>query len=102
MKEIECEGIIFFPSRSRNNSKDFGAKYEPANLKQITRKSKHLNKSIQRKLLKVLRKLDPMFDGQWGQWTGEPYDIELKQGAKPYHARPFSVPKCSQQTLKEI
>jgi hypothetical protein len=31
-------------------------------------------------------------DGTLGQWVGDPYKIQLKPGAKPYHAKAFSVP----------
>ena len=34
-----------------------------------------------------------------GKWKGAPYSVELKDDAKPYHARPFSVPKAYDKTL---
>jgi len=40
-----------------------------------------------------------MFKGQLGQWTGKPYEIELKAGATLYHSRPFALPKCYKKTL---
>ena len=42
-----------------------------------------------------------MFDGQLGQWTGKPYELELKAGATPYHSRPFALPKCYEKTLRK-
>jgi hypothetical protein len=35
-----------------------------------------------------------------GIWNAKPYDIELKPDAKPYHSRPFLVPKIHEATLK--
>ena len=32
--------------------------------------------------------------------NNEPYNIELKEGAKPYHSRPFPIPKIHERTLK--
>ena len=75
------------------------AKYKPANLVEITEQAGHLNISEKQKLLKLLRKFEPMFNGQLGQWTGPAYDIELKEGVTPYHARPFTVPKCYELAL---
>ena len=38
--------------------------------------------------------------GTLGRWTGDPVDIELKPDAQPCHARPYPVPKCHQDTLR--
>jgi hypothetical protein len=35
-----------------------------------------------------------------GTWNAKPYNIELKPNAKPYHSRPFLVPKTHEATLK--
>jgi hypothetical protein len=35
-----------------------------------------------------------------GTWNAKPYNIELKPDAKPYHSRPFPVPKIHEATLK--
>ena len=34
-----------------------------------------------------------------GTWKNEQYDIELKAGATPYHARAYPIPKAHEQTL---
>ena len=47
-----------------------------------------------------MTKFEDLFDGSLGQWTGEPYHIELRKDAKPYHGRPYSVPKAFKRTLK--
>ena len=36
-----------------------------------------------------------MFDGTLGKCTGSTYTIELKEDAKPYHVKPFPIPKHS-------
>ena len=48
----------------------------------------------------LLSKYEHLFDGTLGTWQKEPYNIELKEGAKPYHSRPFPVPKIYEHTLK--
>ncbi len=41
-----------------------------------------------------------MFDGTLGLWKDELVKIELKEGATPYHARSYTVPKAYEQTLR--
>jgi len=54
----------------------------------------------QKQLLTLLHKCQHLFDGTLGTWNGEPYNIELKPEAKPYHSRPFPVPKIHEAMLK--
>ncbi len=45
----------------------------------------------------------PIFDGTLGDWNRPPISIELKEGAKPYHGRPYPVAQVHKATLiKEI
>ena len=41
-----------------------------------------------------------MFDGALGNYTGSTYKIKLKENVKPYHAKPFPIPKVHKPTLK--
>ena len=47
----------------------------------------------------LLQKYEEMFDGTLGKYTGSNYTIELKENAKPYHAKPFPFPKLHKSTL---
>ena len=55
----------------------------------------------QEKLLKLLTKFEDLFDGTLGDWDIEPVSLKLKEGAKPYHGRPFPTPKAHKETLKK-
>lgn len=35
-----------------------------------------------------------LFKGQRGQYNGEPIELELLPGSKPFYAKPFSIPKA--------
>ena len=72
-----------------------------ANLKEITKQLIYLNKDEQKQLLKLLRKYEDMFDGTLGNYTGSAYKIELQEGAKPYHAKPFPIPRIHEETLRK-
>ena len=76
------------------------AKYEAVNLQEIASNCSHLNKDEQHSLYKLLNKYNSLFDGSLGTWTGDPYNIELKPDATPYHARAFPIPKIHEETLK--
>ena len=41
-----------------------------------------------------------MFDGTLGNYTGTECKIEFLEGAQPYHAKPFPIPKVHKETLK--
>jgi hypothetical protein len=54
-------------------------------------------------LLDLLKEFEDLFDGTLGVWNQEPVHLELKEGAKPFHGRPFPVPKIHKNTLiKEL
>jgi hypothetical protein len=54
-------------------------------------------------LLALLLKFKELFDGMLGDWKLPSVSFELKEGAKPYHGRPYLIPKIHKATLmKEI
>ena len=42
-----------------------------------------------------------MFDGTLDNCTGSEYNIQLLEGAKRYHAKPFPIPKIHEETQKQ-
>jgi hypothetical protein len=51
-------------------------------------------------LFDLLDKFSNLFDRTLGKWNQAPIKLELKEGATPYDARPFPIPKCHAETLK--
>ncbi len=80
------------------------AKYAKADLPAIVRDNcKHLSPSERESLLSLLLKFEQLFDGTLGEWTLPPVSIQLKEGVKPFHGRPYLIPKVHKATLmKEI
>jgi hypothetical protein len=70
------------------------AKYAAANINDVVTECKHLSKTEQQQLLVVLNNYKSLFDGTLGHWQGETYDITHKPDAKPYHARPYPIPRA--------
>jgi hypothetical protein len=76
------------------------AKYAKADLPAIARDNcKHLNPSERESLLSLLLKFEQLFDGTMGKWTLPPVSIQLKEGTKPFHGRPYPIPKIHKATL---
>jgi hypothetical protein len=63
----------------------------------------HLESSQQEKLLSLLLDYKLLFDGTLSNWNRPPVFIKMKEGAKPYHGRPYPIPQIHKATLmKEI
>jgi hypothetical protein len=75
------------------------AKYEPANLSDVTAKCTYLTEQQREDLYYLMKKYENLFDGTLGTWKGDDYDIELRNDAKPYHARAFPSPRIHEQTF---
>ncbi len=81
-----------------------GAKYDKADLPSIVKNNcVHLNTSHCNSLLVLLLKFEELFNGMLGDWKLPPVSFELKEGAKPYHGRQYTIPNIHKATLmKEI
>ena len=63
----------------------------------------HLSDPEKELLLELQQKFEELFDGTLSDWDCEPVSLQLKEGAKPYHGRPFPIPKKHMDiTRKEI
>jgi hypothetical protein len=61
---------------------------------------KHLTKDEKWTLGKTHKKFPTLFGGGLGMLNIKPVRLELIDGAKPYHARPFPVPQSLEATTK--
>jgi hypothetical protein len=80
------------------------AKYENADFQSVINTNcSHLSLHDQNKLLELLTEYEELFDGTLGDWNTEHISFELKEGTKPYHDRPFPVPRVHKDTIvKEL
>ena len=76
------------------------AKYKKANLRKICDQSMHLETKHQEQLFSLLKQYEELFNGELGQWDMDDYKIDLIEGAKPYHAKAFPIPRVHLETLK--
>ncbi len=91
-------------SATKRMVKILDAKYEKADLPAIIRENfSHLTASNRVKLLSMLLKFEPLFDGTLGDWKLPSVSFELKEGMQPYHGRPYPIPhKHKAILMKEI
>ena len=76
------------------------AKYEPVKIDKVVFGSHHLNFQQKSLLDTLLRKYEPLFDGSLDHWKAKSVHLELKEGAQPYHARPYPIPKSLEIKIK--
>ena len=67
------------------------AKYEAADIPQLIKKRIDLNPAQKDLLQQLLEANKSLFDGTLGTWKNKTVKLTLKEGAKPYHARPYPI-----------
>jgi hypothetical protein len=79
-------------------------KNDKADLNSIVRDNcKHLSAKNQKKLLKLLKKYESLFEGTLGDWKTKPVSFQSKEGVKPYHGQALPVPTIYKDVLiKEV
>jgi hypothetical protein len=77
------------------------AKYEKVDVRDVSSQQKHLTKSQQLELEKVLEKYTKLFDGTLGVYPHKKFHIEVEPGAVPKHSRPYAVPNIHLETFKK-
>ncbi len=81
-------------------SRILDSKYAPADLHEIVQNNDNLTNEEKVKFEQMLRKYESLFDGRLGEWQGDPYHIQLREDAKPYHAKAYPVPHAYEKTLR--
>jgi hypothetical protein len=71
------------------------AKYEKVDLGALVDDdcNRHLSAPEKASLLELLQEFEELFDGTLGDWDCDPVSLELREGARPYHGRPFPIPQ---------
>jgi hypothetical protein len=76
------------------------ANYKAADLKEVIKRISTIDDIEKKNHLKLLRKYKHLFDGTEGNFEKSDVKLNLKEDAKPYHAKAFTVPKNPHDTLK--
>ena len=79
------------------------ATYEAVDLQAMVNELTELTKIEQNQLLATLQRYPELFQGGLGTLNIKPIHLELIDGAKPFHAKPFPVPQAyTLPTKKEL
>ena len=76
------------------------ANYTKADLQAVVTNCTQLNSVEQKKLLELLKKFEPLFDGTLGHWRTKLVSFKLKDGVTPYHGRAFPIPKLHKEVTR--
>jgi hypothetical protein len=93
------EPYILQEAEKRHN-RILDADYRKVEVDTFVQELEHLAEDEKQKLDKTLKKFPTLFGGGLGMINIKPVNLELIDGAKPYHARPFPVPKSLEVTTK--
>ena len=98
--EATQEPSILCMSKDRHNE-IIKQMYAKIDIDEHVKMLKHLSSEEQVKLAEVLSAYSDMYEGTIGTLNIPPVHFELKPDAKPYHARPFPIPKAYKNLTKE-
>jgi hypothetical protein len=76
------------------------ADYHKVEVDPFVQELAHMTEDEKQTLDKTLKKFTALFGGGLGMLNIKPVKLELIDGAKPYHARPFPVPQSLEVTIK--
>ena len=99
--EMSNDAPILKLSEERHNE-IIKAMYKKVDIDEYTSKLAKLTTDQQTSLAKILKQSEQtgMFEGTVGTLNVPPVKIELKTGTKPYHGKPFPVPKAHEQLTR--
>ena len=106
MEEVEHEGYFINDSKLvaeelARTKRILDAHYEAADFEAILSSCQNLNAQQKQELKGLLEEFKELFDGTLGSWKDQQINIETKEGAKPYHAKAFPIPKSREETFKK-
>ena len=95
-----CETSLIKEAHARTNN-ILDANYEFLDIDSFVETLHYLSKENRESLRLLLHRYADLFDGKLGAWNAKPVNFELKENAKPYHARAYSIPKIHEETLRK-
>jgi len=104
MEEVEHEGYFINDSKLvaeelARTKRILDAHYEAADFEAILSSCQNLNAQQKQELKGLLEEFKELFDGTLGSWKDQQINTETKEGAKPYHAKAFPIPKSREETF---
>ena len=76
------------------------AKYEAIDTDELAQTQKQLTPQQRTELAHLFRKFPQLFDGELHTYLHHQYHLDLQDGAKPVHSRPYGVPFTQRDAFK--
>lgn len=76
------------------------AKYEAANLEEVIASQHHLHTAQRNELYRIFLENKDLFSGKLGVYPHREFKLQLKPDAKPFHSKPYAVPRVHLDTFK--
>jgi Arginine decarboxylase (spermidine biosynthesis) len=77
------------------------SKYEKVDPNDVIKQQVHLNESQRRDILNILCQYTKLFSGRLGCYPYRKVHLQLKENAKPFHAKAYNVPYGHRQIFKD-
>jgi hypothetical protein len=97
--DAACEPEHIHESNKRQ-TRILDANYKAADLSDIIKRISTIDDIEKHNILGLLRNYEHLFDGTLGNFETSEVKLNLKEDAKPYHAKAFPVPRNHHDTLK--
>jgi hypothetical protein len=76
------------------------SKYESIDPRKVVKEQNHLNEEQKQDILSILCRYDKLFSGRLGCYPYKKVHLELKENAKPFHAKAYNVPYGHREIFK--
>ena len=76
------------------------AKYEAIDTEELAQAQTQLTPKKRTELARLFRKFPKLFDGKLCKYPHRQYHLDLQDGAKPVHSRPYGLPFMQQEAFK--
>ena len=100
MYQLSQESTVLQRAEERQ-SRILDANYSKVEMNEYVETLDHLDSNEKKELLATLNQYPTLFGGGLGALKIEPIHLELKGEARPYHSKPFPVPRAYLETTKK-
>jgi hypothetical protein len=87
---------------NKRQTRILDANYEAADLKEVVKSISTIDDIERNRILLLLRKYEHLFDGTLGNFETSEVKVDLKDDAKPYHAKAFTVPNTLKHQIERL
>ena len=96
-----AKNLLSSKAAEERQAKILDADYSKIEMNEHVESLDYLDAEQKSELVQALKSYPTLFGGGLGKLNIEPIRLELKEGAKPYHAKPFGIPHAYEATTRK-